>query len=70
MPEAPQRAWDRFSGCHFAGMNDHDSFAEACEVLREQLGKAIESSNLPIDESEFGPVLDEVFGTERIETSA
>lgn len=60
--EAPRRAWDRFSGSHFAGLNDHDSFVAACEVLREELEKALDTSNLPIDDSEYGPVLDSVFG--------
>jgi hypothetical protein len=62
LTEVPQRAWDRFSGSHFAGLNDYESLREACGVLRGELEKALDASNLPIDDSEYGPVLDVVFG--------
>jgi hypothetical protein len=60
MPEAPRRAWDRFSGSHFAGMNDHDSFCAACAVLREELEKALGAEEA--DSPATDRALDSVFG--------
>lgn len=58
--EAPRRAWDRFSGSHFAGMNDHDSFRAACEVLREELARELEE-RLPDRCCDIDGALDAVF---------
>lgn len=54
--EAPRNAWDRFSGSHFAGMNDHDSFCAACEVLREGLERELGQAD------HIREALDRVFG--------
>jgi hypothetical protein len=66
MPEAPRRAWDRFSGSHFAGMNDHDSFCAACDVLREELASLllaeVSAEDFMVREGEVERALDRVFG--------
>lgn len=53
MSELPSYVWDRFSGSHFAGMNDHDSLAAALEVLRERLRREFERVDLEPDRVEI-----------------